>query len=272
MYTFCTANMLMLMLLAAAAPAVAAGSAGSVVTASCQARSAEQQVQLIELYTSEGCSSCPPADRWLSALKDQPQVLAAAFHVDYWDRLGWRDRFSDPAYTARQKAWVRREGGRFAYTPQVLVNGRDWRGWPTLPLPASMARVSIELRQDAARQVQVSVTPQAGAPPRLALWWAMLEDGHRSLVRAGENRGEQLHHDHVVRRYGELPAWPALVSTRQQWTLQPTAPVAEKAESGLKTRSEKAESGHKARFLVVVTDAATGAPLQAAQLDCGAAG
>ena len=274
MRAFCTNAMLLM--LATTAPATPAGNAGppaaTAAPASCQARSPDQQLQLIELYTSEGCSSCPPADRWLSTLKAQPQVLAAAFHVDYWDRLGWRDRFSDPAYTARQKTWVRREAERFAYTPQVLVNGRDWRGWPTLPLPADAARVRIELRQDPARQVQVSVTPLAGAPPRLGLWWAMLEDGHRSLVRAGENRGAQLQHDHVVRRYGELPAWPALVSIRQQWTLQPTAPVAEKAESGLKTRSEKAESGHKARFLVVVTDAATGAPLQAAQLDCGAAG
>jgi hypothetical protein len=227
----------------------------------CQAQSPDSQVQLIELFTSEGCSSCPPADRWLSTLKGRPQVLAAAFHVDYWDRLGWRDRFSDPAFTARQKAWVRREAGRFAYTPQVLVNGRDWRGWPTLPLQAAPARVRIELQRGAAQAVQARVTPLAGAPTRLALWWASLEDGHRSLVRAGENSGAQLHHDHVVRHYGELPAWPALTGTAQRWTLEAGGPGA-----------EKAESGHKARFLVVVTDALSGVPLQAAQLDCPAAG
>ena len=270
MQVFCTSTMLLM--LATTVAAAPAGSAGPAAAASCQARSPEQQLQLIELYTSEGCSSCPPADRWLSTIKAQPMVLAAAFHVDYWDRLGWRDRFSDPAYTARQRAWVRGEAGRFAYTPQVLVNGRDWRGWPTLPLPAGLARVRIELWQDAAAQVQVSVTPLLGAPPRLALWWAMLEDGHRSLVRAGENRGAQLQHDHVVRHYGELPAWPALVSASQRWTLQPAAAAAEKADSENKARSQNAESGHKARFLVVVTDAATGAPLQATQLNCGTAG
>ena len=275
MPSFCTARiLLMLAAVASAAPAVVAAAGQANAPAACQARSADQQLQLIELYTSEGCSSCPPADRWLSTLKAQPQVLAAAFHVDYWDRLGWRDRFSDPAYTARQRAWVGREAGRFAYTPQVLVNGRDWRGWPTLPVAAGAARVRIELRQDAERRVQVSVTPLAGAPTRLALWWALLEDGHRSLVRAGENSGAQLHHDHVVRRYGELPAWPAQASSSQQWTFPAAAAAsaADKAQSGLQTRSDKAESGSKARFLVVVTDAATGVPLQATQLDCGAAG
>ena len=74
---------------------------------------------MVELYTSEGCSSCPPADRWLSALKDGPPVVALAFHVDYWDRLGWKDRNASPAYTRRQAAQQRFNGARFSYTPQV---------------------------------------------------------------------------------------------------------------------------------------------------------
>jgi hypothetical protein len=224
----------------------------------CEARSAPQQTPLVELYTSEGCSSCPPADRWLSSLPaapigaGQPVVLAAAFHVSYWDRLGWPDRFASPDFTARQAALMRASGARYVYTPQVVVNGRDWRGWPTLPVAGmAPARASIALQRRGS-QVQVSVAPGPGAPPQLGLWWALLEDGHGSAVSAGENRGAQLRHDHVVRQYGQLPAWPAQAAA----ALPPLVVPA------------KGEGGRQARLLVVVTDAATGAPLQAAQLVC----
>ena len=226
----------------------------------CAARSTPQQTPLVELYTSEGCSSCPPADRWLSTLPSasasaqaQPAVLAAAFHVSYWDRLGWPDRFASPVFTARQAAMVRSTGARQVYTPQVLVNGRDWRGWPTLPvMVAGPARASIVLQRHG-NQVEVAVTPGPDAPAQLALWWAVLEDGHGSAVSAGENRGEQLRRDHVVRRYGQLPAWAAK-------TVALSLPPLVVDSNG--------EGGRKARLLVVVTDAATGAPLQAAQLVC----
>ena len=227
---------------------------------SCTARSGTAQTPLVELYTSEGCSSCPPADRWLSSLpaapgggQGQPAVLAAAFHVSYWDRLGWPDRFAHADFTARQAALMRSSGARYVYTPQVVVNGRDWRGWPTLPVAAEVpARAGIVL-QRRGTQVQVSVAPGPGAPAQLGLWWALLEDGHGSAVSAGENRGAQLRHDHVVRRYGQLPAWSAPATGSSTMPLQvPT----------------HGEGGRKARLLVVVTDAATGAPLQAAQLVC----
>ena len=104
---------------------------------------------------------------------------------------------------------------------------------------------------------QAQVRPVAGAPPRLALWWALLEDGHATAVRAGENRGEQLRHDHVVRRYASLPAWSVDAAMPRSLTLDVP---------------DKGEGGHKARLLVVVTDAASGVPLQATQLDCAAAG
>lgn len=217
----------------------------------CLSRSPDRQVLLVELYTSEGCNSCPPADRWLSTLQGQPQVLAAAFHVDYWDRLGWTDRFGSAGHTERQAEQARGSGARFSYTPQVLVNGRDWRGWPTLPIVDAPAAVRLTLQRIDAQQVAVQVTPQRGAPARLALWWAALEDGHVSQVRAGENLGVRLRHDHVVRHYGRLPAWPADGAPLQRLSV---------AQNG--------EGGRKVRLLVVVTDAVTGAPLQAAQLVC----
>ncbi len=238
------------------------GQASAATPAACEARSAPRQTPLVELYTSEGCSSCPPADRWLSTLpsaaspaQGQPAVLAAAFHVSYWDRLGWPDRFASADFTARQAELMRASGARYVYTPQVLVNGRDWRGWPTLPLAADApARASIWLQRRGA-QVQVRVAPGPGAPAQLGLWWALLEDGHRSAVSAGENRGEHLRHDHVVRRYGRFDAWAAADRQLPPLLVDPNG-----------------EGGRMARLLVVVTDAATGAPLQAAQLACGPAG
>jgi hypothetical protein len=219
----------------------------------CQARSAVHQLQLVELYTSEGCNSCPPADRWLSGLKARSDVLAAAFHVDYWDRLGWVDRFGSARHTARQAEQQGHSGAGFSYTPQVLVNGRDWRGWPALPLLDRPASVQITLLRLDGHQVSVDVVAQRGAPPRLAMWWAMLEDQHSSTVAAGENHGATLRHDHVVRQYTPVAAWGSADSPSRSIRVD---------------ASRNGEAGHKARLLVVVVDAATGAPLQAVQLDC----
>ena len=95
----------------------------------CSARSGALAPTVVELYTSEGCNSCPPADRWLSRLKADPAVVALAFHVDYWDRLGWKDRFASPLYTQRQAQQQSISGARFSYTPQVIVDGVDRPDW-----------------------------------------------------------------------------------------------------------------------------------------------
>ncbi len=76
-----------------------------------------------ELFTSQGCSSCPPADRWLAAIARKPGVVAVSFHVDYWDYIGWRDTLASPAFTARQKAYAAAQGEANVYTPQAIVNG-----------------------------------------------------------------------------------------------------------------------------------------------------
>ena len=100
-----------------------------------------QVLQLVELYTSEGCDSCPPADRWLTkqfpAAATDARAVALAFHVDYWDRLGWADRFASPAYTERQYASMRANAATFVYTPQVLLQGHDLRGWADAALRSS---------------------------------------------------------------------------------------------------------------------------------------
>ena len=134
----------------------------------------------------------------------------------------------------------------------MLANGRDWRGAPTLPILDQPALVQVQAQRIDPQRVAVQVIPKPGAPTRLSLWWALLEDGHVSAVRAGENQGVTLHHDHVVRQYG-LPAWAASAGRA--------------AAAEIKLATAQKEGGPKARLLVV-TEASTGAPLQALQLGC----
>lgn len=210
----------------------------------CRATSGVTVPMVVELYTSEGCNSCPPADQWLSSLKGKPGVVSLAFHVDYWDRLGWKDRFADPAYTRRQYEVMRQSGARFVYTPQVIVDGADYRGWPALPPGhAPAATLAIDLTRDGDTYL-ARLERGPGTPPRLAAYWALTEDGHVSEVKAGENRGATLHHDAVVRDYLALPA---VGDAPLRFT--PRAPA------------DRARPRH---VLLVVTDADSGKPVQAA--------
>ncbi|HEY7240246.1 MAG TPA: DUF1223 domain-containing protein [Burkholderiales bacterium] len=185
-------------------------------SAQCRAVSADHEVALFELYTSEGCDSCPPADHWFSALgrkSDASHAVALAFHVDYWDRLGWRDRFGSAAYTERQHDQAARQHAAFVYTPQVLLQGEDfaWRsaGQPAAAISAinaRPARAKIELaagpveRDAATLDVRVRIgEPRDRAGATLAV--ALVQDGLASEVKAGENAGRRLEHDHVVRQW-----------------------------------------------------------------------
>jgi hypothetical protein len=166
---------------------------------------------VVEIYTSEGCSSCPPAERWLNTLKGRPDVIALAFHVNYWDRLGWVDRFATPATTARQYELARAHGASGVYTPQVVLAGADWRGWGGAAVPAPRAAAgapSLRLVRDGdALRAEVGAAP--GRDGEFGGYWAVLEDDIVTRVLAGENAGATLRHDHVVRFYKPLPAWPA---------------------------------------------------------------
>jgi hypothetical protein len=227
-------------LLAAAPPA-----------ASCQAQSSATPPRVVELYTSEGCSSCPPADRWLSTLKGKSDVLALSFHVTYWDRLGWPDRFASSEFTQRQYAQAQRDGSAQVYTPQVVVQGRDWRQWPQLPAaaadPAAPA-VTLVREGDAVTATVSPVTTRGAAP--LAAYWAVLEDGHQTAVRAGENAGERLRHDHVVRLLKPVAAWPAANGVASTLSVS------------------RGDPAFPRRVVLVVTDAASQRPVQAVALGC----
>jgi hypothetical protein len=231
-----------------------AAAAAPVAAATCQAASGPRVPTVVELYTSEGCSSCPPADRWLSALKDRPDVVALAFHVDYWDSLGWKDRFAQPQFTQRQSGSMRTTGARFAYTPQVVIDGRDSPRWTMLAPTALSAKanpaVDLKLAQEATA-LELTVTPAAGAPARLAGYVAVVDDGMQTQVGGGENRGATLHHDGVVR---ELLNWTANAAAGPQ-TLRFTP-------------ATTPEPGATRRWVAVALDE-TGKPLQALALACG---
>ena len=221
----------------------------------CSARSGTVAPAVVELYTSEGCSSCPPADRWLSRLKAEPGVVALAFHVDYWDRLGWKDRFASADYTQRQVQQQAVSGARFSYTPQVIVDGVDRPDWPRASVAASArtSAVDVQLSRDGQRVTAV-VAALKGAPARLAAYWAVTEQNHVSAVKAGENDGVTLTHDGVVREYRSVAAWAAAPdgpATTLQFDL-----------------TAAADPAHPRQVNLVIVDAAGGRPVQAAKLGC----
>jgi hypothetical protein len=165
--------------------------------------SGTRQVALVELYTSEGCSSCPPADRWFTGLKEDAGLwtdfVPVAFHVDYWDYIGWKDRFARPEYSARQRRYAAEGGARVVYTPGMMLNGREWTGWRVGGIAnddrprAGRLRVRVDDREVIADFDAATPRQQA-----LTVYVAVLGMGLTSQVGAGENSGKTLHHDFVV--------------------------------------------------------------------------
>ena len=183
--------------------AAASGVAMAQAAPACHAQSAAMRTPVIELYTSEGCSSCPPADRWLSGLKGEAaegRVVALAFHVGYWDYIGWVDRFASPAHTTRQREIAARNRQSNISTPQLVRDGQDWRDYAkALSVPTEPASVAIRMERTRPDAVEAEVAA-AGATPWTA-YWSVTEHGHASKVAAGENAGEFLKHDFVVRQF-----------------------------------------------------------------------
>jgi hypothetical protein len=194
---------------------VATALAAPVTTyAGCDVKSGTTAAALVELYTSEGCSSCPPADRQLSGLRDAlgpaTQVVALALHVDYWDYIGWKDSFAQSAFAERQRQLVRANHHTVVYTPHFFVSGTEL-GVPNRGLQEAIGKVTAQpaaadLRLRAALtpagtlKLDADATARAGNDP-VALYLAVAESGLVSKVARGENGGATLAHDHVVREW-----------------------------------------------------------------------
>jgi len=165
------------------------------------------QSNLIELYTSEGCSSCPPADRWLTTLKDHPalwrRLVPIAFHVDYWDYIGWKDRFARAEFSDRQRQYANENTLPTVYTPGLISNGKEWRNFAwAAPTTTEGRNVGSLIVKADADELAISFQPvQTLAVDKLVANIALLGFGLMSDVRAGENAGRELTHDFVVLEY-----------------------------------------------------------------------
>lgn len=159
--------------------------------------SGPRRTDLLELYTSEGCSSCPPAEDWLAGRREDRglwrEFVPVAFHVNYWDRLGWRDRFAVAAYTDRQRAYSAAWGARTIYTPGFVRAGSEWRPGTPAPAAAAGGRLSVDLAGS-----RVTVRYQPLGPGRYQAFVALLGGGLQSEVKRGENAGRRLHHEFLV--------------------------------------------------------------------------
>jgi hypothetical protein len=184
------------------------------LAASCAAESGPRTAALVELYTSEGCSSCPPADRWLSGLAARgygpDRVVPLALHVDYWDYIGWKDPYAKREFSQRQRKLSQLQRMALVYTPQVLVQGRDFRAWggrafdeavAKITAQPARARIRLELLPSKGPALEVAATAALGTPRpggEPALYLAAYQNRLESRVTAGENRGRSLAHDYVV--------------------------------------------------------------------------
>lgn len=238
----------------AAASLLASTATALAQQAQCSVSSGASITPVVELYTSEGCSSCPPADQWASTLKGK-DVVVEAFHVGYWDYIGWVDRFAAPAYTNRQREVAARNNLRGVYTPQAVLDGRDWPNWGSQPVAKEPAKARIALRQTGTDQFEANVTPVAGqASTAWSAYWTVTEHGHNSRVQAGENKGEFLKHDFVVRQYTQAGEYKTSGATPQK----------------LNFRSIATTPGHARQVNLVVFDAKNGKTMQAVSLQCAA--
>jgi|SRR5438105_929 len=163
---------------------------------------------LLELFTSEGCSSCPPAEAWVGKLKNDDHLwqdfVPVAFHVDYWDRLGWKDRFAQPEWTRRQRAYANQWASSSVYTPGFVLDGREWQDWSRkLSFPT---RENAGLLRATANGDVVALTFQpAGKFNGGSAHVAWLGFDLSTHVGAGENAGRSLRHDFVVLRHAAAP-------------------------------------------------------------------
>lgn len=179
------------------------GISGASGLAATRLESGERQVSLLELYTSEGCSSCPPAEAWISQRFGSPvnrdSIVPVAFHVDYWDQLGWKDRFARAEFTARQQLYSASWKRGSVYTPCFVFNGQEWEGWFRGETPPNGQQIDVgnlEALVDGTR-VDVRFTPIARSKAYV-VFVAPLAMQTSSDVRAGENRGRRLNHDFVA--------------------------------------------------------------------------
>ena len=198
---------------------------------------------VVELFTSQGCSSCPPADALIGELARREDVLALSEHVDYWDYLGWKDPFASPAHTARQREYARALGLKYVYTPQIVVQGqaqvagneRD----AVLRAIAAQERTQPSVRVSWADADQLVVGVDSPASTATADVWLVLYDrSHTTRIERGENSGRALANYNVVRSFRRIARWQGepvqvVVDLRgEDWTARGCAVILQSESTG----------------------------------------
>ena len=212
--------------------------------AQCTAESGPGTAALVELYTSEGCSSCPPAERWLASLDSRypaGKIVALALHVDYWDYIGWKDPYARREFSLRQRKLSQLQRMALVYTPQVLLQGRDFRQWGGRAFDEALAKINAQPARAKLRLAVTGADPGALQVEAVAellqgtaeadLYVAAYRSGLQSQVKAGENRGRFLTHDYVVLEWQGPFALPG--KTLSERRKVPLLPGATPANSGV---------------------------------------
>jgi hypothetical protein len=191
------------------------------------AQGAAEPVVVVELYTSQGCSSCPPADEFVAMLAANPRILPLALHVDYWDYIGWADHFAQAAFTDRQRDYARAIGSRTIYTPQLIIGGADRiEGFAPedtadrlrAHLEASSAVVLTVTREGDTLVIRAEADPPLDEPVRVQL--VRYKPEETVAIGRGENAGRTITYHNIV------TSWEGLVDWTGQEPLELTAPYA----------------------------------------------
>jgi hypothetical protein len=187
---------------------------------------------VLELYTSQGCASCPPADALFSTFADRSDVIALGLHVDYWDYIGWRDRFAQPAFTTRQKTYARRSGSSTVYTPQMIIGGTDRvQGFRPMAVQdllaqhrarAPQVRMSVE-RVDGQLIVRAEAEPPLGH--EVSVQMVRYTPSETIRINAGENAGREVTYRNIVTVWAEIARWNGAGSVVWQSAIEGDAPV-----------------------------------------------
>ncbi len=232
----------------------------------CTAQSGPRTAVLVELYTSEGCDSCPPADRWLSSLQSQgytpDKVVPLALHVDYWDYIGWKDPYAKREFATRQRRAAELKRAKIIYTPQVLLQGQDFRRWGTGDFASAVekansqpprAKLSLVLGAmgKASADVTLSAELLAAAERKdAAVYLAAFENKLTSQVAAGENKGKTLPHDYVVREWIGPIEFDAGLKVSEKRSL-PLLPNANPRQSGVAAFVQNRSTGDVLQALML---------------------
>jgi hypothetical protein len=208
-------RLLALVALLAGLTGLPGGSAGQDLTSDGSPAAATPRKAVIELFTSQGCSSCPAADALLRRLADRDDLVALSFPVDYWDYLGWKDTLASPKFSERQRAYARTRGDGAIYTPQIVVNGvahvngsDEGQIARAIERTGKASAVPVRLREDKGKLIIEAGEPPQGLPGKDAtIWLAVIAKSIEVPIRRGENQGKTITYTNVVRELLPVGMW-----------------------------------------------------------------